>query len=127
MNWRPVVRLESAYEVSSEGNVRRIGNSCSRKTKLNGYGYEVVLLGTCPGTVGKLVHRLVVESFIGPIPKGMQVNHKNLNRADNRLSNLEIVTPLENVQHSIKMRQSKCSNVMALFNRIREPGKSLLK
>jgi hypothetical protein len=46
------------------------------------------------------VHRLMVETFIGEIPKGMQVNHINGDKYDNKLSNLEIVTPLENMQHA---------------------------
>lgn len=46
------------------------------------------------------IHRLMVETFIGEIPKGMQVNHINGDRYDNRLSNLEVVTPLENMQHA---------------------------
>ena len=48
------------------------------------------------------VHRLVVETFIGEIPKGMQVNHINGDRYDNRLTNLEVITPLENIQHAHK-------------------------
>lgn len=46
------------------------------------------------------VHRLVAELFIGEIPKGMQINHKNFDRADNRVENLEIVTQGDNTRHS---------------------------
>jgi hypothetical protein len=46
------------------------------------------------------IHRLMIETFIGQIPKGMQVNHINGDRYDNRLVNLEVVTPLENMQHA---------------------------
>lgn len=47
-----------------------------------------------------LVHRLVVETYIGRIPNDMQVNHKNCIRDDNRLENLEICTPKYNTNYN---------------------------
>ena len=46
------------------------------------------------------IHRAVWEAFNGPIPGRLEVNHKNLDRADNRLENLELLTHQENVQHA---------------------------
>lgn len=48
------------------------------------------------------VHRLVVQTFIGEIPKGMVVNHKDGDKHNNKLSNLEIVTPSENTKHALE-------------------------
>ena len=48
----------------------------------------------------KQVHRVVWEAFNGPIPGRLEVNHKNLDRSDNRLDNLELLTHRENVQHA---------------------------
>lgn len=48
-----------------------------------------------------LVHRLVWETFNGPIPEGYEIDHKNRNRADNRLDNLRCVTHVENMQNWI--------------------------
>lgn len=42
------------------------------------------------------VHRIVWETFNGLIPDGMQIDHKNNDRTDNRLDNLQIVTSSEN-------------------------------
>lgn len=56
------------------------------------------------------VHRAVWEAFNGPIPKGLEVNHKNLNRADNRLENLELVTHQQNCQHAADLNRQNPSN-----------------
>lgn len=53
-----------------------------------------------------LIHRLVVENFIGPIPKGMEIDHVNGNKKDNSVSNLEIVSPEEN------MKRAKLNNLI---------------
>ena len=46
------------------------------------------------------MHRVVWEAFNGPILGRLEINHKNLDRADNRLENLELLTHQENVQHA---------------------------
>ena len=46
------------------------------------------------------VHRLVAMAFIGMPPDGMEINHKNGNKSDNRLDNLEYVTHSQNVVHA---------------------------
>lgn len=48
------------------------------------------------------VHRLVWLTHIGPIPKNIVVNHKDGNKLNNKLNNLELTTVLENNLHAIK-------------------------
>lgn len=48
-------------------------------------------------------HRLVWQYFKGDIPDGLQVNHKNGIKHDNRIKNLEVVTRSENMKHSYKL------------------------
>jgi hypothetical protein len=53
-----------------------------------------------PKNVG--VHRLIWEAVHGPIPAGKQINHINAKKADNRIENLECVTPAENTKHAYR-------------------------
>ena len=51
-----------------------------------------------------MAHKFVYECYHGVIPNGMQVDHKNDVRMDNRLCNLQLLTPSENVKKSVKNR-----------------------
>lgn len=68
------------------------------KQQINSSGYYV--LSVCKKSM--TVHRLVWETFNGPIPRGFQINHKNSIRDDNRLENLEVVTPKQNMTHAVE-------------------------
>lgn len=48
-----------------------------------------------------LVHRLVWLVYRGPIDQGLVVNHRDGNKLNNRLSNLEVMTQTDNVQHAV--------------------------
>lgn len=111
--WRPVIGYEGYYSVSTLGNVRSEPRTVPHRSSgtvnlrgrmlnpaLESWGYRQARF--CRNGIGvlRLVHRLVVEAFIGPIPKGKEVNHKNGVKTDNRLCNLEVVTPKENIHHA---------------------------
>ena len=55
----------------------------------------------------KRVHRVVWEAFNGPIEGRLEINHKDLNRSNNRLDNLEVVTHKQNLQHAIDAYKAK--------------------
>lgn len=78
------------------------GDSSQRpiKVQLDKHGYPSAMLCQNGKYTTVRVHRAVWEAFNGPIPGRLEVNHKNLNRADNRLENLELLTHQENVQHA---------------------------
>ena len=46
------------------------------------------------------LHRAVYETFVGEIPKNKEINHKDGNKLNNSLNNLELVTSKENKKHS---------------------------
>lgn len=62
--------------------------------------YKFVMLRIDGKSVNKYVHRLVAETFIDNPDNKEQVNHINGNQKDNRVSNLEWTTPLENMKHA---------------------------
>lgn len=109
----PLYGFEDNYEVDESGNIysldRKILYSTGhyhfhrgRRMKLNRdrYGYLHFSTTFKNTRVDKSAHRLVWASFYGPIPDGLQINHKNMDPSDNRLENLELVTPSQNVRHS---------------------------
>lgn len=103
--WRAVKGYEGLYEVSDLGRVRSTPRNGTRGGILKAdrvkHGYDQVRL--YQNNEGKVyrVHRLVMLSFHGD--SRLQVNHKNGVKHDNRLSNLEYVTPSENAIHARKL------------------------
>ena len=68
------------------------------------------------------VHRLVAASFLGqPAELKLQVNHKDLNPGNNRLQNLEYVTPSENILHALRVGHRKDCPGVAVQARRAEP------
>jgi len=115
--WKDIEGYEGCYQISNYGNVRALDRIVKvfhkkphphirlRKLKgmilipaLQGYGYPQVSL--CNGTSKSyLIHKLVLNSFVGK-NSGMDCNHINGIKTDNRLENLEWCTRSENVQHA---------------------------
>jgi len=89
------------YIVSEEGIVYRHykDHDIPLKTTPRGRGYVGVRLNKKE----YFVHRIVAQAYLNLDPStNLQVNHINGNKEDNRLSNLELVTPQENVIHAYK-------------------------
>jgi hypothetical protein len=103
--FKPVIGYEGRYEVSNLGNVKSTVRVKERVLKQvpTSVGYYQVNLSdgnkfTCYHT-----HRLVAKAFIQNPENKRQVNHKDGNKQNNTLSNLEWVTPSENGKHSYRL------------------------
>lgn len=109
--WKDTTEFEG-YQVSNLGRVKSLkrfrkgknGSLVTVKEKIlkptiNHKGYYKVPL--CKNSKVKKcsVHRLVYEAFNGQIPEGLQVNHINEIKTDNRLENLNLMTCKENVNY----------------------------
>lgn len=113
--WKPIKGYQD-YEVSDLGNVRSLKYGKVKLLKPGiSRGYYHVNLWKNGKVKNLLVHRLVVETFIGKIPKGQVVNHINEDKSDNRLSNLEIVTQKENQNHGTRNERIAKANSKALI------------
>ncbi|MBE9142094.1 HNH endonuclease signature motif containing protein [Planktothrix mougeotii] len=86
------------YTVSEDGSMLKVRGQGIKKTTRSTAGYRQI---SCYGKTF-LVHRVVWEAFNGEIPQGLQINHIDGNKANNSLSNLELVTPAENIRHAVK-------------------------
>lgn len=121
IEWRDIPGYKGRYQVSDAGQVRRIeslkGHPAGEfKTKPNQTGYVIVCLTTSGKKKYMHAHRLVMLAFVGECPKGIDVNHKNGIRHDNRLENLEYVTRSENMQHAINVLGSRTGNYLGKPN-----------
>lgn len=114
--WEPISGYDGKYVVSNWGRVK-----CMNKKKKfflrQGFdkdGYRcVTLFKNDNGLKNKLVfvHRLVAQAFIPNPENKSSINHKNLIKMDNNVSNLEWVTHKENMQHYHNSRKNKQQTV----------------
>ena len=94
---------DKTYEVSDLGNIRSIlkkDNSVYiKKQRVLSHGYLAIHMNQ----KYILVHHIVYESFIGKRIKNMHIDPINGIKTDNRVENLELVTPRENVKRAVNL------------------------
>lgn len=114
--WKDVAGYEGLYRVSNLGRVRRTVTPHGAVGKMlrpgiGSHGYPSVQLCKDGIPCGFLVHRLVVEAFIGEISDGYQVDHIDRDRTNNQLNNLRICTPKQNICNSTPYGKSRFKGV----------------
>ncbi len=133
--WRPVVGFEGYSLVSDRGQVKR---TVAYRPSLHGRmlkappvcnGYPAVSLSVAGQKMQlKPVHILVARAFLGPAPGGMEVNHKDGNKLNAGLSNLEYVTHRENVDHAVRIglvpRGTKCHTAVLVPSQVKRIRKA---
>lgn len=101
--WASVPGYEGHYEVSDFGRVRSL--KYKRVTLMNpmrNHG-DYLVVGLCRKSRKRraFVHRLVLETFVGPPKPGQHGAHLDRRPGNNNLKNLKWVDPIENIHHSI--------------------------
>ena len=119
--WLPLKDYEAEYYISSYGRIISLPKTKKfnhrdtfqlRKLTKTSSGY--LYLNLCKNGKKKMfgVHRLVLLTFQPPEDLFLQVNHKDGNKANNKLSNLEWTSSHENIQHA--HNTGLCDNAIAL-------------
>lgn len=111
--WLPITGFECLYEVSNLGRVRSLVRTINRrdgsvehkkgrvlKQSKAGRGYLFVSLYKDGERKSSYVHRLVATAFLQNTGKP-HVNHKDFNKSNNELNNLEWATEIENAHHRL--------------------------
>lgn len=114
--WKIIPETNNLYEISDTGFIKRVpgtvsiskdgsktrsvgGNILKHKIKKNGY-CEVVLRVN-KKSITCYVHRLVAKTFLNLDRESkLEVNHKDKNKTNNNLNNLELVSHSENLKHA---------------------------
>lgn len=87
-----------------------LGEKCKKmKPRVQKFGYTSYSFGR---KVQKNVHRLMYETFVGPIPKGMVIRHLDSDPTNNDLSNLAIGTQSDNMQDCLKAGRHKTNRMI---------------
>lgn len=114
--WKDIKGYEGLYQVSNLGRVKSLDtiDRLHRKHKSNikhqcnnGNGYLIVNLKHNGKQKNHLVHRIVATTFLENPDNKREVNHKDGNKQNNCVDNLEFVTRSENIKHAFKMGLNK--------------------
>ena len=97
--WRPIEGFNGAYQISNHGRVKNVTRNRILRLEITYRGYCRIMLSKQNVTSRYFVHRLVAGAFLMNPENKAIVNHKDGNKQNNRLENLEWATASENTQH----------------------------
>ena len=111
MIWKNIKNYEGLYQVSDDGQVKSLKNNKSKKEKIlkpskTRGGYLRVVLCKEGKTKAYLVHRLVADAFISNPDNLPQINHKDENKTNNIVSNLEYCTSKYNINFGSRTKKA---------------------
>ena len=134
-NWLPVVGYEGRYYVSNLGRVKNAYGKILRDDTRLKTGYKYVVLRDGKKGFHANIHRLVAMAFI-PNPNNLPIiNHKNENRSDNRVCNLEWCSQSYNLRVSTKIQEkfraivqkNKLGEIVGKYASIHEAARAIGK
>ena len=102
--WKPIDGYPNSL-ISNKGRVMSLFRGVRKIRALQEHecGYLTLTLQRKDKTKRMRVHRLVAAAFLGPIPEGLDVNHKDGNKKNNNVENLEFMTRSENCKHGFRL------------------------
>lgn len=119
--WKSVIGYERLYKVSNLGKVKSMNYKHTGLSKIltpikTHNGYLQVKLYRYGKMSREYVHRIVASAFIPNFETKPQVNHKNENKSDNRVENLEWVTSKENLNYGTRVKRAAKSKSKVCCN-----------
>ena len=125
--WKPVRNYEGLYEVSNLGrvkslNYKRTGKERILKAGKSGNGYLQVNLYKDGNREQPLVHRLVATAFLDNADNLPEVNHKDENKQNNCVENLEYCSRLYNMNYGTGSKRSAEKRSKPVFSVDKKSG-----
>jgi len=96
---------EGLYGATSDGRIFSYRSNKFLKPWLNFYGRPMINASVKCKKRWEFVHRLVYKAWHGPIPEGLDVDHINGDKVDNRASNLRVLTRSENMKSHYRLQR----------------------
>lgn len=125
--WKDINGYKYRYQISNLGRLRNLNPFHKSKLKevtlgaLDAKGYLRTELTKQDGTkISKKIHRLVAEYFLEEYNESLTVNHKDFDKTNNKVSNLEMSTVEENILHYIENVKKLKTTSKNLYVRYRE-------
>lgn len=115
--WKDIEGYEGLYQISNLGNVKNLRTEKVKVSSIANTGYKSITLYKNRTKKTFSVHRLVAQAFIPNPDNKPQVNHKDSNKINNCVDNLEWVTSKENIQHIISLGYKPVCNTRGKFGK----------
>ena len=132
--WKDIPLYEGLYQASNLGRIKSLRKNKIMSQQLNKYGYSIIILWKNGYKKTIFVHRLIAMAFLKMSYKRRFVNHKDGNKLNNNVNNLEWCSTQENNVHAYKTGLNtwakkviliKCGKEIARFNSMAEAGRYL--
>lgn len=128
---REIIGFEGLYKIDEQGNIYGMKKQKFISQRIINSGYKIVDLYKCNVRYQMLVHRIVAQTFIENLNDFPIVNHKDKNKLNNDVNNLEWCTYKYNLEYSDciknanksrmkKVKQIKNEIVINIYNSISE-------
>ena len=124
--WKWIDGYNGLYQISNMGRLKSFHKSKEgiilSNTNKNGWYFTVNLKNSDKKRKTERIHVLVAKTFIGEIPKGFHVHHKDGNKQNNIVTNLEIIHPSKH-WHKTEKNNPNVINGLNNYNRYIKPRK----
>lgn len=118
--WKDIIGFEGRYMISNFGNVKskkyRHHNNEKILKQEDNYGYKRICLFTKEGKKKHYrIHRLVAEAFIPNPNNYLEINHKDENRTNNCMNNLEWCTHTYNINYGTRTKKARLGKIKPIL------------